>query len=42
MAQEVSALAEQQSSSIIDVIAENQAITAETGVLNNMIHKFTY
>ncbi|TWH45453.1 methyl-accepting chemotaxis protein [Sporomusa sp. KB1] len=42
MAQEVSALAEQQSSSLKDVMAENQVITAETGVLNNMIHKFTY
>lgn len=42
MAQEVSAQAEQQSNSLKDVIAENQAITAETGVLNNLIHKFTY
>ncbi|CQR70717.1 Methyl-accepting chemotaxis protein McpA [Sporomusa ovata DSM 2662] len=42
MAQEVSALAEQQSNSLKDVMAENQTITAETGVLNNMIHKFTY
>jgi len=42
MAQEVSALAEQQSNSVKNVIEENQSISAETGTLHTMIHKFTY